>query len=417
MKYQQQSSRLNHVLAGTSLLSAAVVAFSGAAHAQTGIPAGLESLSIVKYARSVNNPSGGYGEIREVTREKREPVDTSNLDMSLPKTEPQRPEEYKEEKIPEIADLHDESQFEFYDIESGRSFQFTIERSTLAKLSRQVADTANEHTGDRKPATVEEIRAESRFGKSWSWANDSRTRRGIQDGYSDTNSVYQNLANYGGCSATVLSANNNEMVALTAAHCIYLAGNQYSYSNIEPRKNGSSSPNWGTWSPVAFGFYPSFINNDCEDNWNGSACIRHDIALVIATPDAGATPPNGMGWGYRNSTAINAYDKYRRGYPGCGSGHSPAPCSGDFLYGDGRLNLGGYSETDADNWYRRVKFSSDLNPGDSGSGLYYYRNGNPYVFAVTSAEDWCGPACWYSRPNHARRITPEWYDFINSVVF
>ncbi|ASJ71972.1 trypsin-like serine peptidase [Granulosicoccus antarcticus] len=404
-------------MAGTTLLSAAVVAFSGGVQAQSEIPKGLESLSIIKYARSANNPSGGYGDIREIDREKREPVDTANLDMSLPKSQREKPEEYKGEKIPDINDLNGKSQFEFFDIESGRSFQFSIERSTLAKLSRQVADTANEHNGDRKPATKDEIRAESRFDKSWSWANDSRSRRGIQDGYSDTNTIYQNLANYGGCSATVLSANSEQMVALTAAHCIYRPGNQYSYSNIEPRKNGVASPTWGTWSPVAFGFYPSFIDNDCEDNWNGSVCIKYDIALVIARPDAGATPPRGMGWGYRNKTSIDTFSKYRRGYPGCGAGHSPMPCSGDYLYGDGQLNLGNYANTDSDNWYRRVKFSSDLNPGDSGSGLYYYRDGNPYVFAVTSAEDTCYTACWYSRPNHARRITPEWYDFINSVVF
>jgi hypothetical protein len=404
--------QLTSVLVGTALLS------SGAAgYAQEAIPEGLQSLSIFKMARTRSNPYQGFGEIREIEREPRQPIDTSKIDMKLPIAYSTKTEKYLPERVPSLAELDGKSQFEFYDIKSGRSFQFQIERDLLAKLSRQVADSPDEHKGDRKPATREEIAAEERRTKSWSWMDDNRSRRGTQDGYSDTNSIYQNLANYGGCSATVLSANNSEMIALTAAHCIYRPGNLYSFSNIEPRKNGSTSPTWGSWSPVAFGFYPQFLNNDCEDNWNGSVCIQHDIALVIAQPDAGATAPSGMGWGYRNMTAIDSYTKYRRGYPGCNSGHSPAGCTTDTLYGDGALTLGDYSDIDADNWYRHVKFSSDLNPGDSGSGLYYYRDSNPYVFAVTSAEDGCTAFCFYERPNHARRITPEWFDFINSVVF
>jgi hypothetical protein len=38
------------------------------------------------------------------------------------------------------------------------------------------------------------------------------------------------------------------------------------------------------------------------------------------------------------------------------------------------------------------------------------------VFAVTSAEKTCYATCTSSRPNYARRITPQFFDFINSVV-
>ena len=81
------------------------------------------------------------------------------------------------------------------------------------------------------------------------------------------------------------------------------------------------------------------------------------------------------------------------------------------------MSVGSFSHWDSDYWNRKIKFSSDLNPGDSGSGLYYYRDGNPYVFAVTSAEpSSCKTDCSSSRPNSARRITPQFYDFINSVI-
>ncbi|MDX1607342.1 MAG: hypothetical protein R3202_14210, partial [Candidatus Competibacterales bacterium] len=178
----------------------------------------------------------------------------------------------------------------------------------------------------------------------------------------------------------------------------------------------TTSPTWGSWTPYAFAYYSGFLNNDCEDNWNGNDCIRHDIALVFASRDSGATPPRNMGWGYRPKSFLDVHRKYRRGYPGCNNGHSPSPCTTNNLYGDGRLSVGGFSKK-AGGWNRQFRFSSDINPGDSGSGLYYYRNGFPYVFGVTSAEPaGCKTSCSSSRPNYGRRITPDFFDFINSVI-
>ena len=93
-----------------------------------------------------------------------------------------------------------------------------------------------------------------------------------------------------------------------------------------------------------------------------------------------------MGWGYRPKSFLDDHTKYRRGYPGCDYSHSPSSCTTNNLYGDGALSVGSFSKLDADGWNRQIRFSSDINPGDSGSGLYYYRDGNPYVFAVTSAD-------------------------------
>ena len=123
-----------------------------------------------------------------------------------------------------------------------------------------------------------------------------------------------------------------------------------------------------------------------------------------------------MGWGYRPKSFLDTHSKYRRGYPGCSFSHSPAGCTADNLYGDGLLSVGSFTNP-AGGWNRQFKFSSDINPGDSGSGLYYYRNGFPYVFGVTSAEpSSCKTSCTSSRPNTGRRITPDFFDFINSVI-
>lgn len=70
-----------------------------------------------------------------------------------------------------------------------------------------------------------------------------------------------------------------------------------------------------------------------------------------------------------------------------------------------------------DDWNRQIRFSSYVNPGDSGSGLYAYSSNYPYVYGVTSAEQCCGTSCTSTYPNYARRITPQFFDFINSVAF
>ena len=53
-------------------------------------------------------------------------------------------------------------------------------------------------------------------------------------------------------------------------------------------------------------------------------------------------------------------------------------------------------------WNREMAVSTDLNPGDSGSGAYYYSSGYPYVFAVTSAGLTCGATCTDDYPNFLR---------------
>jgi len=357
------------------------------------------------------------GTITEIEREPRQGVDTEELDL-LPVVdeEPEEPEDVSGEVVPDVATMTGQVEFEFFDLVENRHYTYAVSRAALARFSRARSELPDESDPQGEPVPLDLLQLEDRTNRSWSNSTDNRTRRAIADGFSDTNSIYQRIADFGGCSANVLTANSTRMIAITAAHCIFIAGNSFSSSKLRPRRNGTTSPNWGSWTPYAFAYYSSFLNLDCEDNWQ-SACIRRDIALVFATPDAGATPPAGMGWGYRPKSFLDDHDKYRRGYPGCGQAHSPSGCTTNNLYGDGRLSVGRFRHS-VDGWNRQFRFSSDVNGGDSGSGLYYYRNGFPYVFGVASAEpSGCKASCSSSRPNYGRRITPDFYDFINSVVF
>lgn len=354
----------------------------------------------------------------EVERKKLKGINTDKMDLSKYVDEDDKVEEVdksRTERVPTGKLLSGTGTFEFYDIKSSRSFQMETPLDLLAKYSRSLSGEPDQSNPSGRKADEEQLKLEEQVSKAWSNANDSRTRRAIADGYSDTNSIYQRLANYGGCSATVLSANSSRMVAITAAHCVFATQTDFNFSTIDPRRNSGVSPTWGTWRPVGFGYYPGYLNNNCEGNWRGSRCIKHDIALVIAVPNSGASAPSGMGWGYRSKSWLGGVSKYRRGYPGCSFTESPSGCVNNNLYGDGSLSIGPLAHK-VNGWNRQMRHSSDMNRGDSGSSLYYYRNGFPYVFAINSAEKLCRSTCTGTYPNYSRRITPDFFDFINDVV-
>lgn len=354
----------------------------------------------------------------EVERKKLKGINTDKMELTKFVRDDEKIEEVDQsrtERVPKGKLLSGNSKFEFYDIKTSRSFQMETPLALLAEYSRSLSKDPDQSKPIGRKADEEQLKLEEQVSKAWSNANDSRTRRAIADGYSDTNSIYQRLANYGGCSATVLSANSERMVAITAAHCVFATQTEFNFSTIDPRRNGGVSPTWGTWRPVGFGYYPGYLNNNCEGNWSGSRCIKHDIALVIAVPNAGASAPSGMGWGYRSKSWLGGVSKYRRGYPGCSYTESPSGCVNNNLYGDGSLRIGPLAHA-VNGWNRQMRHSSDMNRGDSGSSLYYYRNGFPYVFAINSAEKLCRSTCTGTYPNYSRRITPDFFDFINDVV-
>lgn len=359
-------------------------------------------------------------EFKEVQRPPLKGINTDKLDMSKQVTE----EEMKKGKwvnqerarVPKLSSLKGNSTFEFYDITTGRTFQMSASMAEMAEFARSMSRMPDQTNPLDRPDR-RAVAQDEQMNKAWSNADDSRTRRAIADGYSDTNSIYQRIANYGGCSANVISANSQRLVATTAGHCVFATRNTFNYSTVDPRRNGSASPTWGTWTPVGFGYDGNYRDLDCEEDWSGSKCIHHDIALVVAVPNPGATPPKTMGWGYRSKSWLNARSKYRRGYPGCPDLGSPAGCTNNNLYGDGAFNIGPLDHPVSGGWNREMLVSDDASPGDSGSGAYYYSGGYPYVFAVASAQKSCVTTCTGTHVNYLRRITPVWFDFISDVVF
>ena len=357
-------------------------------------------------------------EFKEVQRARLQGINTDDLDMSKQDSEKDMKGGTDKERalVPELSSLKDNSTFEFYDVTTGRTFQMSASMADMAEFSRSMSRKPNQSNPLDKPDR-RAVAQDEQMNKAWSNADDSRSRRAIADGYSDTGSIYQRIANYGGCSANVISANSTRLVATTAGHCVFATRNTFNYSTVDPRRNGSASPTWGTWTPVLFGYQPEYRDLDCEEDWDGSICIQHDIAIVIAVPNSGATPPRSMGWSYASKSWLNARNKYRRGYPGCSESASPAGCTNNNLYGDGAFNIGPLSHPIMGGWNREMAVSTDWSPGDSGSGAYFYSGGYPYVFGVVSASSSCQETCTSSYPNFLRRITPDWFDFISDVVF
>ncbi len=356
-------------------------------------------------------------EFKEVQRAPLKGINTDDLDLSKQVSEADMKGRTNKERavVPELSSLKGNSTFEFYDITTGRTFQMTASKVEMAEFARSMSRNPDESNPLDRPDR-EAVAQDEQTKKGWTNADDSRTRRAIADGYPDTNSIYQRIANYGGCSANVISANSQRLVATTAGHCVFATQNTFNFSTVDPRRNGTASPTWGTWTPVGFGYDANYRELNCEGSFTWD-CIPHDIGLVIAVPNAGASPPKTMGWAYRSKSWLNARTKYRRGYPGCSQSASPAGCTTDNLYGDGAFSIGPLAHPVSGGWNRQMSYSSDTSPGDSGSGSYYYSGGYPYVFGVDSASSCqtCTSASDY--PNFLRRITPVWFDFISDVVF
>lgn len=409
--YRSNNHRKLVAAAALVFLAACFVGPDYEAQQRVELPKDLAQLPFLQDDWKDKRRGAKPGRIVEVERPKLTGVDTEGMEERLKRRI--RKGDVDNENDGRRPSAKDMLEFEFFHLESGRSFRYEVRRGDLSAASRAVSPEKTQRRVGRKVAK-EDIEREDEQRKSWSNATDNRTRRAIADGFSDTHSIYQSFADYGGCTATVLYASNSMMVAITAAHCIYVSGGSYSSSALRPRRDGGTSPTWGTWNVYAFGFYPQFLDNDCEDNFR-TKCIKHDIALVLASPAAGASPPNSFGWGYRPKSFLDDHTKYRRGYPSCSSSESPSPCSSNNLYGDGSLSVGSFKNKSG-GWHRRCRHSSDTTGGDSGSSLYYYRDGNPYVFGVHSASDDCDENCTGNRPCHARLNTEEWFDFINSVV-
>ena len=157
-------------------------------------------------------------EFKDVQRKPLRGIKTDDLDMSKQVSEDFMRGGTNEERavVPELSSLKGNSTFEFYDITTGRTFQMTASKAEMAEFARSMSRIPNESNPLDRPDPTAVAQDEQR-NKAWSNADDSRTRRAIADGYGSTHSIYQRIAFYGGCSATILSANSQRMVAITAA--------------------------------------------------------------------------------------------------------------------------------------------------------------------------------------------------------
>jgi len=237
------------VSAVVSTCAAGVIGLTGSPSlAQSGaaVPQEIRNLPLLQLGTSGRR---GEGKLTEVPRPKRSGVETSKLNLMPRFAQDQIPtnEDSNDEALPDIDKMTGEVSIEFYDVPTARTFRYEAPRKALAQLSRKLNPNLHENNGDSEPIPDEELKLESNYIKGWSQGRDNRSRRAIADGYSDQN-IYQSIADFGGCTATVLRANSTRMIALTAAHCVFPSylGDAISAEKLSPRRDGVVSPTWGT---------------------------------------------------------------------------------------------------------------------------------------------------------------------------
>ncbi|MEE9366832.1 MAG: hypothetical protein V3W44_09115 [Dehalococcoidales bacterium] len=297
------------------------------------------------------------------------------------------------------------------DDDTHRRFRYIVNRLKLRTATQRIAQ--HETPGHSTPLDAREREREDELEESTSSSNDSRVRRGWADGYG-LNS-YAMMGDWSGCSATIFQASSSRVWVLTAAHCLFTNDQGSATSaDLVPRRDATLSAGdapYGRWARGTYIYEPKYLSENCESDYDAE-CTQWDIALVRFTPisGTGASMPKSMGWAYKSGSYLSGRSKYRRGYPGCGTG-APSGCTSNVLYGDGSLSHGEFLFQNPDGWNRVIKHGSDTNSGDSGSGMYYYKNGSTTrLYGVHIAGDDSCVSCPSSNPNFMRRLTEFWYD-------